>query len=421
MARSPADSSGGRAHPLRAVYGATFFIRFAFGLTVSVFAAYTTGHFSGLSSAEVGTVGAVTAAAPIGEFTTVLLSGALADRRGRFPVLFGGMIGGGIIFLAVSFTRSVPELAAANLLFGVASGAILAASLAVIANLSERSGRGFAMGRFDAVNLLGWVLGFAAGLGLLGALPNGELPWLFRGGALALLVGILFALVETRGFEEVIGPRRFDLGQIREAVLGREVLLVALPWFVIYMLIGTAFSFLGSAGVAAGISTGELALVIGIGGLLLLLTQPSFGRLSDRFGAYRLMVVGTLGFLGLMGSLGAIATFGARPELLALAGGSALAALAYGPAALSALASVSHRHTRATTMAVYSLVISAGMIAGLLGATALYSALGLVGIDLFFSVIGVGLVILTVLRGYDLRTGRAPPEPGREPPPPLGT
>ncbi len=392
---------------LRAVYGATFFIRFAFGLTVSVFAAYILGHYTGLSASEVGTVGAVTAAAPIGEFTTVLISGVIADRRGRFPVLFAGMIGGALLFLVVSLTRSTVALVAANLLFGVASGAILAASLAVIGDLSERTSRGLAMGRFDAMNLLGWVLGFAVGLGLLGALPNSELGHLFQFGAVALGIGIAFAYRESRGYRERPGTRRFELGQVRDAVLRRDVLLVALPWLVIYMLIGAAFSFLGSAASGVGIATWEIAALIGGGGLLLLLTQPSFGRLADRFGAYRLMVVGTGGFLGLMGSLAGIAAYGARPELIAVAGVSVLAALAYGPAALSALAAVSHSLTRATTMAVYSLVISAGMILGLLGATALYSRYQILGIDIFFGLISVGLVILTVLRGYDLRTGRA--------------
>jgi hypothetical protein len=66
-------------------------------------------------------------------------------------------------------------------------------------------------------------------------------------------------------------------------------------------------------------------------------------------------------------------------------------------------------------MAVYSLVISVGMIAGLLSATTLYSRLGNGGIDAFFGLVGAGLVVLTVVRGLDLRSGRATVEPPEAP------
>jgi MFS family permease len=266
------------------------------------------------------------------------------------------------------------------------------------------------MGRFDATNLLGWILGFALGFGLLGSLPNSELPWLFRGGAGALVAGAVFAAFQTRGYSEAHGLPGLDLRHVRDAVLRRDVLLVALPWLVIYMFIGAALAFLGSAGSGVGVPPTELAVAIGGAGCLLLLTQPTFGRFADRFGRFRLMAVGTVGFLGVMGSLAAITAWGPQPQWLAALGVSALAALGYGPAALAALADLSRALTRGTTMAVYSLVISVGMIAGLLSATTLYSRLGNGGIDAFFGLVGAGLVVLTVVR-----SGRATVEPPEAP------
>ena len=402
------------AHPapvarrlLWAVYEATFFIRFAFGLTVSVFAAYVAGHFSGLSLEEVGVVGLVTAAAPIGEFSTVLLSGMHADRYGRFPVLFAGMAAAAGLFLLSSATRDQAILGALNLGFGVASGAILASSLAIVGDETAEAVRGHAMGRFDATNLLGWVLGFAVGFAVLDSIPNGELPWLFRLGAAALLAGLLFAAVEHAGAIEVRGAPWVDLEALRSAIGRRDVLLVALPWMVIYMLVGAAFAFLGTAGAGVGVPPRELAAIIGGAGLLLLLTQPYFGARADRFGRYRLMVLGTVGFLGVMGALAAVSAFGPRPEILAGLALSALAALAYGPAALAALADLSRTTTRGTTMAIYSLVISVGMLLGLLTSSGLYSLFGPLGADGFFGLVAGALVVLTVLRGLDLRSGRA--------------
>ncbi|MFZ0830351.1 MAG: MFS transporter [Thermoplasmata archaeon] len=400
---------------LRAVFGTTFFIRFGFGLTLSIFASYFARHSVGLGGGSVGTVGLLGALAPIGEFTTVLISGLAADRYGRFPILLGGTVAASVLLAVMSLGRSAALLGSSNLLFGVASGAILAASLAVVADQSGRGERGLEMGRFDAVNLLGYILGFASGLGALGPLPNSDLPWLFRLGAAVLLAGFLFALLSVRGFTEPDYRNTFQLWRVRDAILRRDVLLVVLPWLVIYMLIGTAFIFLPSAATGAGISTTWLALAIGGGGLLLLLTQPWFGRQADLRGRPLFLLLGTIGFVSILILAGSIPVYGPRPPILVGIGVSAFFALGYGPAALASLADVSQSLTRGTTMAVYSLVISLGMIIGLVVSTTFYSAYGFFGLDLFFGLVAGGLVLLTFLRLNDLRRP-VPVDPARNSP-----
>ncbi len=391
---------------LRAVFGSTFFIRFGFGLTVSIFVSYFTHESLGFSGGSVGFVGFLSSLAPIAEFSTVLVAGLAADRYGRFPLLLGGTLTAAALLAVMSLGRSAALLGGTNFLFGVASGAILAASLAVVADQSGRSERGFEMGRFDAVNLLGYILGFAAGLAALGTLPNSELPWLFRIGAAALLSGFLFALITVRGYHEPTYQNAFQLRRIREAVLRRDVLLLVLPWFVIYVLLGAAFIFLASAAKGVGLPLTWLAILIGGGGLLLLLTQPWFGRQADRYGRPLFLLLGTVGFVSLLGLAGLIAQYGPRVYLLGGIGISALFALGYGPAALASLADVSRSLSRGTTMSVYSLVISAGMVAGLWGASSLYSTYNVAGLDLFFLLIAGGLVLLTTARLEDLREAR---------------
>lgn len=392
---------------LRAVFGATLFVRFGFGLTVAIFASYIAGRSSGIDAGAVGTVGLVSALAPVGEFSTVLLSGAAADRYGRFPVLFAGMAAAAALLAVVGATRSPALLGAANLGFGVASGAILAASLAVVADEADVGERGLEMGRFDAVNLLGWIGGFAVGFGALGTVPNGQLGLVFLAGAALLLVGLVVARRWVRSTPPG-GPRvAFDLPMILRTVLRRDVLMVTLPWLVIYLLLGTVFVFLGSAATGAGLSPILLATLIGGGGLLLLLTQPSFGRLADRYGRLRMMIIGTIGFIGVLIGAALLAQYGARPALLALVGISALPALAYGPAALAALADLSQTIPRATTMAIYSLVISLGMLLGLIAATQLYGRYGADGLDAYFGTVAAALAVLTLLRYRDVQLGRA--------------
>ena len=397
------------ARPLLAVFSATFFVRFAFGITLAVFASYILGRSTGLGQSDVGTVGLVSALAPVGEFSTVLLSGIAADRYGRFPVLFGGMAGAAVLFAGVSMTRSPYALGGLNLLFGVASGAILAASLAIVADRSGPNERGLEMGRFDAMNLFGWIAGFAFGFGVLGSVANSRLPYTFVAGAALLVAGLALAAALVRGLPPRPARKGLGVREVLSHAFRQSVLLVTLPWLVIYMLIGTALVFLGTAANGAGIPPVYLAAIIGGGGLLLVVTQPYFGRLADRRGRMRMMTVGVIGFVVLMALASLLVAYGPKPELLAGLGVSVLVALAYGPAALAALADLTVEMSRATTMAVYSLTISLGMVAGLLVSTQLYAHLGDFGLYLFFGGIAVALIVLTVARYRVLTTGLSGP------------
>jgi MFS family permease len=408
------DAVGHRAR--RAVFGATFFVRLSFGLTLAVFASYIASKSIGIDSSAVGTIGVVSALSPIGEFSTVLFSGILADRYGRFPVLLAGTAGAGVTMAFVASTRAPFALGAANLAFGVSSGAILAASLAVIGDRADAAHRGYAMGQFDAVNLLGWIMGFAIGFAALGTLPNSRLPYVFLGATVALALGFLYAWATTRGDHEgTVGRQAIDIGFLVRTAVRRDVLVVTLPWLVIYLLLGTLFVFLGAAATGAGIPPLELAALIGGGGSLLLVTQPLLGRLADSYGRFRMMVIGSAGFVAILAGAGVIATDGVTIPALVLVGGGALPALSYGPAALAALTDLSRSLSRATTMAIYSLTISLGMLIGLLTSTQLYSRYGPPGLDAFFGTIAVALIVLTVVRYRDLRAVAATPAPADPP------
>jgi len=394
---SPEPSSLHAGRPLLAVFSATFFVRFAFGITVAVLETYITGKAS-LTQQAVGAVGAVAALSPVGEFSTVLLSGVAADRYGRFSVLFSGIATAACVFVFIAFTRDIFVLAGANLVYGVASGAILAASLAIVADHSGSGERGFEMGRFDAMNLSGWITGFAFGLALEGTVATSSLRLAFLFGAALLAGGLGFAALLVRGQPVRHGQKTLVVSEVVRQAFRRNVLLVTLPWLTIYMLIGTALFFLGSASRGIGIPSTELAALIGGGGLVLVLTQPYFGRLADRFGRTRLMTVGATGFGLVMTFASLIVAFGPSIPLLAGIGVSILLALMYGPAALAALADLSLEMNRATTMAIYSLTISVGMLVGLLAASQLYAVLGNLGLYIFFGAIATGLAVLTAAR-----------------------
>ncbi len=408
MATAPPTGAAPGKPALAAVLTATFFVRFAFGITVAVFASYLAGRSTGLSGSDVGTAGLVSALAPVGEFSTVLFAGAAADRWGRFPVLFGGMGAAALLFVAISTTRAVPTLGVANLAFGVASGAILAASLAVIADRAATDHRGYEMGRFDAMNLFGWIGGFAFGLGVEGAVPNSALNDVFLAGAAAILAGLVAGGHFAWG--EVFGPipASFDFRRIVRSAVRTSVLVVTLPWLAIYSLLGTALVFLGPAAEGVGIRPAYLAAAIGAGGALLVVSQPYFGRLADRAGRTRMMTVGAGGFVLVLVCASLLVRFGVSVPLLVGVGLGVAGALAYGPAALAALADLALEQGRATTMAIYSLTISLGMTVGLVSSTALYDRFGPEGLYPYFGAIAVVLVVLTVARWVEARRATIP-------------
>lgn len=384
---------------LTAVLGATFLVRFAFGITTAVFASYIVGHSTGLVPSEVGVVGLVTSLASIAEFLTVLFSGMAADRWGRWRILLIGMAVAALVTALFTLTRDPYALGGLNFAFGIASGAILASSLAIVADEAPLAVRGHAMGRFDAVNLAGWIIGFAVGIATWGALANDQLAWVFVLGTVALLGGLLFVRAILRRYPPAHRAAVARAPVPLSRIFRRDVLVVTLPWLVIYMLIGTALVFLGTSAGGIGISPFYLAAVIALGGGLLTLTQPGFGRLADRFGTFPLMMVGTAGFVLVLtggGWLAYVGVFSIVPVGLIAIG--VVGALAYGPAALSALAELSSSISRATTMAIYTLCISLGMTLGLLVSTQLYSAWGGAGLDLYFGSIAGVLIVLAAVR-----------------------
>ena len=399
----------GAARPeLSAVFAATFFVRFAFGITVAVFAAYLTHRSTGLSGSDVGTAGLVSALAPVGEFSTVLFSGTAADRWGRFPVLFAGMGGAALLFVWIATTRAVPTLGAANLLFGVASGAILAASLAVVADRAGADERGFEMGRFDAVNLFGWIAGVAFGLGVEGVLPNSELGLVFVAGTATLALGLAASGLLLRGRPKRRAPPSFAFRRVVRAAFRRPVLVVTLPWLAIYSLLGTALAFLSDAAAGIGIRSTYLAVAIAAGGSVLVVSQPYFGRLADRAGRTRMMTVGAGGFVLVLLGASLLTRYGVNAPALVVVGVGVALALAYGPAALAALADLAVEQGRATTMAIYSLTISLGMVVGLVASTGLYSRFGTDGLYPYFGGIAVVLVAFTAIRWVEARRATIP-------------
>lgn len=142
---------------LSSLYISTFFIRTSFGIMLATLQIYL-----GITDKLIG-FAILSAASPLFELCTVLFIGAAVDRFGRKLILLSGLITGTTFLLILSTTQNLYAVFAINACHGIAAGAILVSSLALLTDCAPSDKRGREMGAFDAVNMLGWITGYAMG------------------------------------------------------------------------------------------------------------------------------------------------------------------------------------------------------------------------------------------------------------------
>jgi len=414
MAEERSEQPGAGSHILWPLYAATFLIRFSFSVMIMVFPLYL--HLDRVL------YGVVWSASPAAELVTVIFMGAIIDRYGRKPVLTGGLILGTGMMFSMSLTSNALTIGVLNALHGVSAGMILASSLALLADYAPKASRGAEMGTFDGANLSGWGAGFLMG-GLVNEKFAGDLQYGFLLAGLIGAAGCIYVYFSVR--EPARGDftvKHLSVRHILSVFRNRAVILLTLPWLMMYIMIGGGLAFAGLEGQNYDIP----AWLVGAGmaGLcaVLLSTQRFFGRLSDRHGRMPLMLTGVTGIGGLV-ILGAAVYLIGWPELEDVTGNLlvwgpvfGLAALlgfmafAFAPAALASLGDVAKKRQHGVTMSVYSMVISAGMMIGTPASGAVLNAGGLPGMLGFFGAC-VGLMLLFVLlRRIDLERNKKPDE-----------
>jgi MFS family permease len=182
------------------------------------------------------------------------------------------------------------------------------------------------------------------------------------------------------------------------------------------MIIGAVMTFLTVSTAQGGILSISPVMLSGIicaVGVVLITTQVIFGRLSDKYGRLPIMIIGTLGFVGVMTVLGI--GYGLAPtsngedvknsiiQFWPLLGICGFMALAFGPSALSSLADEAQEKTRGVTMAVYSIVISAGMFVGVPAVAAIFDRYGGAGVLIFMIGCAIAMLLLMIARYAQLK------------------
>jgi nitrate/nitrite transporter NarK len=116
------------------------------------------------------------------------------------------------------------------------------------------------------------------------------------------LVGCVYAyfnLIEPDVKKHVV--RKLSLSHMASVLKQRSILLLVLPWLVIYMIIGNFFAFMPKAGGQDfGIEGWLIGAVMATATIAVVLFQRGYGALSDKVGRMKVMVVGVVGIVGLL-------------------------------------------------------------------------------------------------------------------------
>jgi MFS family permease len=272
------------------------------------------------------------------------------------------------------------------------------------------------MGTFDGANLSGWGAGF-----LMGGLVNERFASdLYLGFVLAGVIGaagLLYVYMSVREPKrDEFTIKQLDARHILSVFRRRSVVLLTMPWMMMYIMIGGGLAFAGLEGKNQSIP----AWLVGAGmaGLCIMLmsTQRFFGRLSDKHGRLPLMLTGVVGILGLVILGGGVYMAGWPKSLdvvtgnllvwgpvIGLAGVFGFMAFAFAPAALASLGDVAKKRQHGVTMSVYSMVIAAGMMIGTPASGAVLNAGGLPAMLGFFGACVGMMLLFVVIRRYDLQ------------------
>jgi DHA1 family multidrug resistance protein-like MFS transporter len=289
-------------------------------------------------------------------FTMMLVSpiwGSLADRYGRKLMVVRSTIGGSVLLLVMAYVQSAEQLVLLRAIQGAITGT-LAASNALVAAIAPKERSGYAMGILTVsvgtgvaigpliggavADLYGYGAAFfvtAAMLFLSGVLVMVGVEEKFKpdenaGGSSRGVVATWFALLKTKGLGIAYGIRFMSQ-------LGRMMIVPITPLFVQELMGGTE-----------GVNT-VTGLVTGVYAGMLTVSSIYLGRLGDRVGHRRVVLVSVL-----------LVALLYLPQSLVTQSWQLLALLALVGAAMGGVIP-----TVSALMAAYSSAGEAGMVYGL--------------------------------------------------------
>ena len=225
------------------------------------------------------------------QFLASPILGGISDRFGRKPVLLGSLIGSAAGYILMANSHSLAMLFLARIIAGI-SGASVATASAYIADITPPENRSRRIGLIGAAFGVGFILGPAIG-GLLSLVSPVAPFWFAAAVALANGLAVIGLLPEPKQHADRLQSLK-GAGEIWSGSFGRWLAFLVATYFV--AIAGFAIVTMIYPQVSNrrfNLTQSQISWIFVVMGLVGALIQGgAIGRLTKRFGDYRLAVVG---------------------------------------------------------------------------------------------------------------------------------
>jgi MFS transporter, DHA1 family, solute carrier family 18 (vesicular amine transporter), member 1/2 len=244
--------------------------------------------------------------------TVSIPMGAVSDRIGRKAPMVSGLVALGAATLLFAFADSLPWLFAARLVQGAADAVTWVVGFALIADLYDADERG----RVTGIVMMGTSLAVMVGPtfgGWLYELGGIRMPFIGVAG-LAALATVLFAGLEVPAHQAPREPVPIGIVLRAPAIATCAIVVIGISATISMLEPVLALHLAG-----LGVTPARLGLIYGAAAVGNTMLNPITGRISDRWGSRRTMMLGLLMMAGMIAVLGQARSYASALVLFVIA------------------------------------------------------------------------------------------------------